>query len=99
MIKKQSRFNYIMKIIISYLNIKQNIFFKMSNYIDKRNTHFKKYIISPSKNFGLVNTINDICEETKKGKQHILITKYQQKYGNSFIRRRKTICDIPYYIR
>ena len=40
----------------------------MSNYIDKRNTHFKKYIISPSKNFGLVNTINDICEETKKGK-------------------------------
>ena len=72
-----------MKIIISYLNIKQNIFFKMSNYIDKRNTHFKKYIISPSKNFGLVNTINDICEETKKGKQHLLIAKYQQKYGNS----------------
>jgi len=55
----------------------------MNNYIDKRNTHFKKYIISPSKNFGLVNTINDICEETKKGKQHLLIAKYQQKYGNS----------------
>lgn len=55
----------------------------MFEYIDKRNTHFENYIISPANNLGLVNTINDIYEETKKGKQHLLITKYQQKYGNS----------------
>ena len=53
----------------------------MKDFIDKRNYYFQNKIIYPSGD--LVNILNEIDEETKKGKHHILITKYQLKYGKS----------------
>jgi cytochrome P450 len=60
--------------------------------IYKRDNHLNNYITSPATVNGLEATIDKIHIETKKGKNHILIRKYQQLYGDNL----SSNINIPY---
>ena len=53
---------------------------------NRRNEELKKYLVTP------LNVLDEIKEETKKGKLHILYTKYQHNYGGNF----STNINMPY---
>mgnify|MGYP003682155657 CR=1 FL=1 len=66
----------------------------MSSFVDKRSEEINKNIVSPAKDTdkGLKNILDEIKRFSKKGKEHILISNYQIKYGKNM----KTNINIPY---
>ena len=61
--------------------------------IDKRSEELNKSIVSPANIKGLKNTLDEITSYSNNGKDHILFSKYQLKYGKNGL---STNIIIPY---
>ena len=61
--------------------------------IDKRSKELNKSIVSPANIKGLKNTLDEIKLYSKNGKEHILFSEYQLKYGKNGL---STNIIIPY---